>query len=131
MPTTPSSPKMGLSLHGDKVLVPTSDLHVLALNARSGELVWDHKIAADNPAQGRTQYQLRSAPLVVGDKVIQGVTASFSPRGGFILAHRHQFREGALALQHHRPAGRAGREQLERLAAGPAQRRLGLATGHL
>jgi alcohol dehydrogenase (cytochrome c) len=29
---------------------------------------------------------LRSAPLVVGNKVIQGVTSSFAPRGGIILA---------------------------------------------
>jgi alcohol dehydrogenase (cytochrome c) len=77
---------MGLSLHGDMVLVPTSDLHVVALNARSGELVWDHEIRSDAPTQGRGQLQLRSAPLVVGEKVIQGVTSSFTPGGGFIVA---------------------------------------------
>ncbi|MCH8858280.1 MAG: PQQ-binding-like beta-propeller repeat protein, partial [Proteobacteria bacterium] len=32
-----SSQKMGLALHGDKVLVPTSDLHVIALRAKTGE----------------------------------------------------------------------------------------------
>jgi len=40
-PKGSSSQKMGLGLHGDKVLAPTSDLHVLALNAmlvRSGAL---------------------------------------------------------------------------------------------
>ena len=84
-PATQSSRKMGLSLHGDKVLVPTSDLHVLALNAKTGELIWDHEIHADAPTEGRGQLQLRSAPLVVNDKVIQGVTSSFTPGGGFIL----------------------------------------------
>lgn len=80
-----SSQKMGLGLHGDRVFVPTSDLHVLALNAKTGELIWDHEIAPSTPGV-RTGYQLRSAPLVVRDKVIQGVTASFVPKGGFILA---------------------------------------------
>ncbi|MCH7959446.1 MAG: PQQ-binding-like beta-propeller repeat protein [Candidatus Hydrogenedentes bacterium] len=81
-----SSQKMGLALHGDKVLVPTSDLHVVALRAKTGELIWDHEITPDTSAATRSRYQLRSAPLVVGDKVIQGVTASFAPKGGFILA---------------------------------------------
>lgn len=83
-PKSGSSQKMGLALSGDKVIVPTSDLHVIALNARTGEKIWDHEIAVEDPAV-RSRYQLRSAPLVVGDKVIQGVTASFVPRGGFIV----------------------------------------------
>jgi alcohol dehydrogenase (cytochrome c) len=84
--TSLSSRKMGVALAADKVLVPTSDLHVVALNARSGELVWDHEIDPGNSGPARTQFQLRSAPLVVGNRVIQGVTASFAPKGGFILA---------------------------------------------
>lgn len=84
-PSSASSQKMGLALHGDKVFVPTSDLHVLALRAKTGELIWDHAIAREaSPTRGA--YQLRSAPLVVGDKVIQGVTASFVPKGGFAVA---------------------------------------------
>jgi alcohol dehydrogenase (cytochrome c) len=85
-PVGPSSQKMGLALHGDHVFVPTSDLHVLALNARTGELVWDHEIAVGSDSSGRGRHQLRSAPLIVRDKVIQGVAGSFSPGGGFIVA---------------------------------------------
>ncbi|MFT7652414.1 MAG: alcohol dehydrogenase (cytochrome c) [Candidatus Azotimanducaceae bacterium] len=82
-----SSAKMGIGLHGDKILVPTSDLHLLALNAKDGSLIWKHAIDTRTPSSsGRAQYQLRTAPLVVGNKVIQGVTASFMPKGGFILA---------------------------------------------
>jgi alcohol dehydrogenase (cytochrome c) len=80
-----SSKKMGLSLHGDRIFVATSDLHVLALAAKTGEVVWNHEIAASSQSSARTQYQLRSAPLVVGDKVIQGVVSSFTPGGGFIV----------------------------------------------
>ena len=83
-PSGTSSQKMGLALHGDKVLVPTSDIHVLALNAKTGEQIWDHEIVVPTPAM-RASYNLRSAPLVVGDRVIQGVTASFVPKGGFLV----------------------------------------------
>lgn len=83
-PVGPSSQKIGLALHGDRVFVPTSDLQVLALNARTGALVWKHEVAPVGP-QGRGRYQIRSAPLVVGNKVIQGVAGSFSPGGGFIV----------------------------------------------
>ncbi len=85
-PATASSQKMGVALYDDKVLVPTSDLHVLALNAKTGDAIWDHTIALETGEGFRGRYQLRSAPFVVGDKVIQGVTASFVPRGGFIVA---------------------------------------------
>lgn len=81
----PSSQKMGLALAGDLLIVPTSDLHVLALKAKTGELVWDHAIRVETPAMHQA-YQLRSAPLVAGNRVIQGITASFVPKGGFAVA---------------------------------------------
>src|SRR5262245_17582493 len=62
-----SSSKMGLSLHGDRVFVPTSDLHVLSLHSKTGEVMWDHEIATKNQLTGRSRYQLRGAPLVVRD----------------------------------------------------------------
>jgi alcohol dehydrogenase (cytochrome c) len=83
-PATFSSQKMGLAIAGGRLYVPTSDLHVIALDARTGAQVWDHEIPIDPPAVRRTDFQLRSAPLVVGDKLIQGVTASGAPGGGFI-----------------------------------------------
>ena len=81
-----SSMKMGLGLGGSHVFAPTSDLHVIAIDARTGVTAWDHKIALSAPATNRSFFNLRSAPLVVGDKVIQGVTASAGPGGGFIVA---------------------------------------------
>ncbi len=83
-PQSRSSKKMGIALYGDKVLVPTSDLHLLALNVRTGELLWDHDIATESP---KTEYyQLRSAPLVAGNNVIQGVMSFRVPKGSFIVA---------------------------------------------
>ncbi len=71
---------MGVALHGDRAYFPTSDLHVLALNAKTGELIWDHTILS-----GQSGFDLRSAPLVVGDKVVQGVTGIGTPTGGYIV----------------------------------------------
>ena len=81
-----SSQKLGVSLGGDKVLVPTSDIHVLALEAKTGKLLWDHKIDTPSDYKGPGGYQLRSTPLVANGLVIQGVTSSFVPKGGVIVA---------------------------------------------
>jgi len=81
-----STMKMGLALSSGLVFVPTSDLHVLALDAKTGATVWDHMIEVRPPAVKGTTLGLRSAPFIVGDKVIQGVTTSFVPGGGFIVA---------------------------------------------
>ncbi len=77
--------KMGLGLHGGRVFVPTSDLHVMALDEKTGEIVWDHAIEIRAPAEPDATLGLRSAPLIVGDTVIQGVTTSFVAGGGFIV----------------------------------------------
>lgn len=85
-PANGSTMKMGLGLGGGRVFAPTSDLHVIALDAHTGAKAWDHTIELSPPATNRTVFNLRSAPLVVGNKVIQGVTASGGPGGGFIVA---------------------------------------------
>ena len=77
-----TSHKFGIALHENKVLVPTSNFHMVALNARSGEVIWDHAIEMED----YDGYQLRSAPTVAGGQVIQGMAASFVPGGGFIVA---------------------------------------------
>ncbi len=84
-PDRRASQKMGLALHGDRVFMPTSDLHVVALNMRTGEPIWDHRIEPETPETMRRRYNLRTAPLVAGNVVIQGITASSAPKGGFIL----------------------------------------------
>ena len=72
--------KMGVAFYNDMVILPTSDLHVLALSAKTGEVVWEHAIPRESPG-----WNLRSAPLVVGDVIVQGVMGIFTPKGGFIV----------------------------------------------
>tara|TARA_R110002072_G_scaffold136124_3_gene278378 strand:- start:94484 stop:96238 length:1755 start_codon:yes stop_codon:yes gene_type:complete len=78
----PSS-KLGIALHGDKVIMPTNDMHVLALNTKTGEVIWDHEVA--DIRTGRRGHTLRAAPIVANGMVIQGVNATMVPEGGMIL----------------------------------------------
>ena len=77
--------KRGVALYGDMVLVPTSDLHVVALSAKTGEPLWDHTLDTRAPDTMRRGFHLRSAPLIAKDKAIIGATV-YAPKGGFILA---------------------------------------------
>ncbi|MEH6558248.1 MAG: PQQ-binding-like beta-propeller repeat protein [Oceanicoccus sp.] len=87
-PTMESSRKMGIALHGNKVIVPTSDMRMLALDAKTGNVLWNTSIATSDVklSEDYQRYDLRTAPVVAGDKVIQGVVASIVPRGSFIFA---------------------------------------------
>ena len=85
-PTSFPSPKIGIALHGDKVIVPTQDMRVVALETSTGRVIWNHGIATpDHDTPLRLPYSLRGAPLVANGVVLQGVTATMIPEGGFIV----------------------------------------------
>ncbi len=74
--------KKGVAIYGENVIMPTSDMHVIALKARSGAVVWDHVIETG----GQIEFQIKSSPLIAGGKVIIGVNG-FTTRGGnFVVA---------------------------------------------
>ena len=57
-----------MSIYDDKLFLNTADAHLVALDARTGRVVWDVEVAAP------TQRQYYSAPsLVVRGKVISGL----------------------------------------------------------
>jgi alcohol dehydrogenase (cytochrome c) len=83
--STPSvfTSKKGLAISGHTLLVPTSDLHMLALDTRTGQMIWDHAIDID----GQKAHQIKSAPLIVKDKVIIGLNGYQQVQGGnFVVA---------------------------------------------
>ena len=85
-PTGFPSPRIGIALHGDKVIVPTQNMQIVALEAATGELIWKHEIATPQHEEPlRLPYSLRGAPLVANGMVLQGVTATMIPEGGFII----------------------------------------------
>lgn len=63
--------KRGIALWGDLLYFGTSDVHVVALNARTGALVWDTKIGDFKRHEG-----LSGGPLVAAGKVMVGTTGT-------------------------------------------------------
>ncbi len=59
----------GVAVLGDRVFVVTDNAHLLALHRLNGALLWDTEMA-----DSRKHYGATSAPLIVGDLVITGVS---------------------------------------------------------
>ena len=59
----------GVALAGGKVFFGTLDGHVVALNAHTGQQVWDTQIATSDSG-----YSITPAPLIVGQTVVIGVS---------------------------------------------------------
>jgi alcohol dehydrogenase (cytochrome c) len=72
----------GVALWGDRIYAGTLDGHLIALDARTGALVWDVTVAPY-----REGYAITSAPLIVEGKVITGVAGGENGIRGFIAAY--------------------------------------------
>ncbi|QGY79246.1 PQQ-binding-like beta-propeller repeat protein [Sphingorhabdus lacus] len=72
-----------IAIYDDKLFVPTADGHMVALETKTGKLVWDKKIVPEDAGGVR----LTGGPTVVKGKVIQGTSLCFTYKGGcFITA---------------------------------------------
>ena len=63
--------KRGLALHGDRLYLGTSDVHVVALDVATGEPVWDTRVGDFRVREG-----LNGGPLVARGKVMVGTTGT-------------------------------------------------------
>jgi alcohol dehydrogenase (cytochrome c) len=72
----------GLAIMGDKVFLGTLDAHVIALDAKTGNLIWD--VAAADYKQG---YSFTLAPLAVKNLVVLGVSGGEYGIRAFIDAY--------------------------------------------
>jgi alcohol dehydrogenase (cytochrome c) len=72
----------GLAILGDTLFMGTIDAHLLAIDARSGQLVWDTTVAS-----AADRYSITHAPLVVKDKVLVGVAGGDMGIRGFVAAY--------------------------------------------
>jgi alcohol dehydrogenase (cytochrome c) len=71
----------GVALYGDKVFMATSDAVVVALNARTGEVVWEKPVA-----DYKTGYYMTMAPLAANGKIMVGVSGGERGIRGFVAA---------------------------------------------
>lgn len=72
----------GVAVGSDKVVMATLDAHLLALDARTGRLVWKTAMA-----DYREGYSATLAPQVIGNKVIAGISGGVYGVRGFIDAY--------------------------------------------
>jgi alcohol dehydrogenase (cytochrome c) len=72
----------GVGVWRNSVFVETDDAHLLALDARSGGLLWDVEFADKKKHYGAT-----GAPLVVKDEVIVGTSGGDSGVRGLVAAY--------------------------------------------
>ncbi|HEY5616637.1 MAG TPA: PQQ-binding-like beta-propeller repeat protein [Vicinamibacterales bacterium] len=82
-PETPSTMR-NIAIYQDKLFVATGDARLVALEARTGRLVWDVPLTERN--KGFTN---SSGPIVIRGKVVQGLTgcARFQPDRCYISAY--------------------------------------------
>ena len=76
----PATVKRGIAIAGTRVYVPTSDAHIVALEAKTGNVVWDTPIA-----DAKAGYGMTGGPLVAKGKVMIGTTGR-AAGGNFIVA---------------------------------------------
>src|SRR5258708_3907098 len=72
----------GVGLWRNRLYMETDNAHLLCLDARSGNLIWDVAYADWNKNYGAT-----SAPLVVKDKVLVGTSGGDDGVRGFVAAY--------------------------------------------
>ena len=71
----------GVAILGTRLYMETDNAHLLCLDARSGNLLWDVAYAPGNKNYGAT-----SAPLIVKNKVLVGTSGGDDGVRGFIAA---------------------------------------------
>ncbi|MCC6202759.1 MAG: PQQ-binding-like beta-propeller repeat protein [Gammaproteobacteria bacterium] len=76
--------KRSIAIAGDRLFFASSDIHLVALDIRTGKVVWDHEVA-----DWHDDWWYTAGPMVVRDKVIMGMSGCGNgQRGGcFISAH--------------------------------------------
>src|SRR5262249_48679757 len=58
-----------LAIYGDTIFLNTPDAHIVALDARTGKVAWDHTVA-----DHKLGYRYTSGPIVVRGRIVAGMT---------------------------------------------------------
>ena len=73
----------GFAILGDRLFMVTPDANVVALEAKTGKLIWQTEMAAYN----RGQYTATLAPLAIKNKIVVGISGAEYGIRGFIDAY--------------------------------------------
>jgi len=76
--------KRNMAIYEDNLIVATSDSHIIALDAKTGKIAWDHTVSDWNKG-----YRFTGGPFVASGKIVQGTTGcgNGQPGGCFISGH--------------------------------------------
>lgn len=72
----------GVAILGDTLFMATVDAHLVAVDAKNGELLWDAKVG-----EAKAAYAMTLAPLAIKDKVIVGVAGAEYGIRGYVAAY--------------------------------------------
>jgi len=75
----------GVAVQGDRVFMVTDNAHLLALHRVTGQLLWDMPITA---GLANKNYGNTSAPIVVNDLVVAGISGGDLGVRGFLSAYK-------------------------------------------
>ncbi len=87
----------GVAIRNDKVFFVTDNAHLLALDRATGTLIWDISMPPETPGE-KHAYGGTTAPLIVDDTVIAGVSGADQGIRGFVAAFNAD--TGALVWRH-------------------------------
>src|SRR5205085_2465624 len=75
----------GLAILGDTLYMGTIDAHMVAIDAKTGKILWDHTVekVGEKPIE---KYAITHAPVVIKDKIIVGIAGGDLGVRGFICA---------------------------------------------
>ena len=82
--------KRNMALYGDNLYIATSDAHIVALDAKTGKVVWDHTVADWNKG-----WRYSSGPHVAGGKIVIGMSGCNAAQGGGCFITGHDAKTGA------------------------------------
>ena len=106
----------GAAIYKDTVYLTTPDCHLIALNAKNGEVKWDVLIADSSKG-----YWSTNAPLIIRNHVIVGVAGDFDNLPGTAAVLRCRHRQAAVDVS----TARRLPAQANRTAAAPPADRCG------
>jgi len=75
----------GLAILGDTLYMGTIDAHLVAIDAKTGKIVWDHTVekVGDKAIE---KFAITHAPVVIKDKIVVGIAGGDLGVRGFICA---------------------------------------------
>jgi PQQ-dependent dehydrogenase (methanol/ethanol family) len=70
-----------IAIFGNALYAPTPDGHVIALETKTGKLIWDHAVMQEGK-EGRAPFSLTGGPVVAKGKVMIGTSLGLNSGGG-------------------------------------------------